>query len=84
MKYAGTAFLDDGPRHLPDMGRRLLTIVEDRAAATTPSAAALQRRERRAALRRSRTHRAAGRSFLHALAPFGLGKKDIVANVTSS
>ena len=41
----------------------------------------LQRREQRAALRRQARHPSCRQNFLHALAPYGLGKKDIVANL---
>lgn len=80
MKYAGTAFLTTGHGIYSDMGRRLFTIVEDTCGRhdTIGGCCSAESNELRYGVKDTPSCR---QNFLHALAPFGLGKKDIVANV---
>ncbi len=80
MKYAGTIFLTEGHGIYSDMGRRLFTIVEDTCGRhdTIGGCCSAQSNEIRYGVKDTPNCR---QNFLRALAPFGLGKKDIVANL---
>jgi len=80
MKYAGTIFLTTGHGIYSDMGRRLLTIVEDTCGRhdTIGGCCSVESNLVRYGVKGTPSCR---QNFLRALAPFGLGKKDIVANV---
>jgi urea carboxylase-associated protein 1 len=80
MKYAGTIFLTRGHGIYSDMGRRLLTIVEDTCGRhdTIGGCCSAESNELRYGVEDTLNCRS---NFLRALAPFGLGKKDIVANI---
>jgi urea carboxylase-associated protein 1 len=80
MKYAKTIFLTTGHGLYSDMGRRLFTIVEDTCGRhdTIGGCCSAESNEFRYGVKETPSCRA---NFLRALAPFGLGKKDIVANV---
>jgi urea carboxylase-associated protein 1 len=80
MKYAGTIFLTTGHGIYSDMGRRLLTIVEDTCGRhdTIGGCCSAESNELRYGVKDSPSCR---QNFLRALEPFGLGKKDIVANL---
>jgi len=80
MKYAGTIFLTTGHGIYSDMGRRLLTIVEDTCGRhdTIGGCCSAESNELRYGVTDTPSCR---QNFLRALAPFGLGKKDIVANL---
>ncbi len=80
MKYAGTIFLTEGHGIYSDMGRRLFTIVEDTCGRhdTIGGCCSAQSNELRYGVKDTPNCR---QNFLRALAPFGLGKKDIVANL---
>ena len=79
MKYAGTAFLTTGHGLYSDMGRRLFTIVEDTCGRhdTIGGCCSAESNELRYGVKDTPSCR---QNFLDALAAFGLGKKDIVAN----
>jgi urea carboxylase-associated protein 1 len=80
MKYAGTIFLTTGQGIYSDMGRRLFTIVEDSCGRHDTIGGCCSAASNRV---RYGVHDTPNcrENFLRALAPFGLGKKDIVANV---
>ena len=80
MKYAGTIFLTTGHGIYSDMGRRLLTIVADTCGRhdTIGGCCSAESNEFRYGVKETPSCRA---NFLRALAPFGLGKKDVVANI---
>ncbi len=80
MKYAGTIFLTKGHGIYSDLGRLLFTIVEDTCGRHDTiggccSAESNQLRYKDEGAPNCRDN------FLRALADFGLGKKDIVANL---
>ena len=80
MKYSGTIFLTTGHGIYSDMGRRLLTIVADTCGRhdTIGGCCSAESNELRYGVKDTPSCR---QNFLQALAPFGLGKKDIVANL---
>jgi urea carboxylase-associated protein 1 len=80
MKYAKTIFLTTGHGIYSDMGRRLFTIVADTCGRhdTIGGCCSAESNELRYGVKDTPSCRA---GFLRALAPFGLGKKDIVANL---
>jgi len=80
MKYAKTIFLTTGHGLSSDMGRRLFTIVADTCGRhdTIGGCCSAESNEFRYGVKDTPSCRA---NFLRALAPFGLGKKDVVANV---
>jgi uncharacterized protein len=80
MKYAKTIFLTRGHGIYSDMGRRLFTIVDDTCGRhdTIGGCCSAESNEVRYGVADTPGCRA---NFLKALAPFGLGKKDIVANL---
>src|SRR6266498_3522813 len=80
MKYAGTIFLTEGHGIYSDMGRRLFTIVEDTCGRhdTIGGCCSAESNELRYGAKDTPGCR---QNFLRALAPFGLGKKDITANL---
>ena len=80
MKYAGTIFLTTDHGIYSDMGRRLFTIVEDTCGRhdTIGGCCSAESNLFRYGVEGTPGCR---QNFLRALAPFGLGKKDIVANV---
>jgi len=80
MKYAKTIFLTTGHGVYSDMGRRLFTIVADTCGRhdTIGGCCSAESNEVRYQVADTPSCR---RNFLRALAPFGLGKKDIVANI---
>jgi uncharacterized protein len=80
MKYAKTIFLTTGHGIYSDMGRRLFTILEDTCGRhdTIGGCCSAESNERRYAVKDTPSCR---QNFLDALAAFGLGKRDIVANL---
>jgi urea carboxylase-associated protein 1 len=80
MKYAKTIFLTTGHGIYSDMGRRLFTIVDDTCGRhdTIGGCCSAESNEVRYGVAGTPSCRA---NFLKALAPFGLGKKDIVTNL---
>src|SRR6266850_7358158 len=80
MKYAKTIFVTRGHGIYSDLGRRLLTIVEDTCGRhdTIGGCCSAESNELRYGVKDTPSCRA---NFLRALAPFGLGKKDVVANL---
>src|SRR5713101_7610390 len=80
MKYAETIFLTRGHGIYSDMGRRLFTIVEDTCGRhdTIGGCCSAESNELRYGVKVTPSCR---QNFLRALAPFGLGKKDIVTNL---
>ena len=80
MKYAKTIFLTHGHGIYSDLGRRLFTIVEDTCGRhdTIGGCCSGESNELRYGVKDTPSCRA---NFLRALAPLGLGKKDIVANL---
>ena len=80
MKYARTIFLTKDHGIYSDMGRRFFTIVEDTCGRhdTIGGCCSAESNEFRYGIKDTPSCRA---NFLRALAPFGLGKKDIVANL---
>jgi len=80
MKYAKTIFLTTGHGLYSDLGRRLFTIVADTCGRhdTIGGCCSAESNEFRYGVKDTPSCRA---NFLRALAPFGLGKKDVVANV---
>jgi uncharacterized protein len=80
MKYAGTIFLTTGHGIYSDMGRRLFTIVEDTCGRhdTIGGCCSAESNQLRYGVKDTPSCR---QNFLRALATFGLGKKDIVANL---
>lgn len=80
MKYASTIFLTTGHGIYSDMGRRLLTIVADTCGRhdTIGGCCSAESNELRYGVKDTPSCR---QNFLRALEPFGLGKKDIVANL---
>ena len=80
MKYAKTIFLTRGHGIYSDRGRRLFTIVEDTCGRhdTIGGCCSAESNEVRYGVKDSPSCRA---NFRQALAAFGLGPKDIVANL---
>ena len=80
MKYARTIFLTRRHGVYSDMGRRLFTIVEDTCGRhdTIGGCCSAESNELRYGVKDTPSCRS---NFLRALAPFGLGKKDIVTNI---
>jgi urea carboxylase-associated protein 1 len=80
MKYAKTIFLTTGHGIYSDMGRRLFTIVEDTCGRhdTIGGCCSAESNELRYGVQNTPSCR---ENFLRGLEPFGLGKKDIVANI---
>jgi uncharacterized protein len=80
MKYAKTVFLTKGHGIYSDMGRRLFTIAEDTCGRhdTIGGCCSAESNELRYGVKDTPSCR---QNFLRALEPFGLGKKDIVANI---
>jgi urea carboxylase-associated protein 1 len=80
MKYAGTIFLTTGQGLYSDMGRRLFTIVGDTCGRhdTIGGCCSAESNKLRYGVEATPNCRD---NFLRALARFGLGKKDIVANL---
>ena len=80
MKYARTIFLTAGHGIYSDMGRRLFTIVEDTCGRhdTIGGCCSAESNQLRYGVADTPSCR---QNFVAALAPFGLGKKDIVANI---
>ncbi len=80
MKYAKTIFVTKGHGIYSDMGRRLFTIVEDTCGRhdTIGGCCSAESNEVRYGVTGTPSCR---QNFLRALEPFGLGKKDIVANL---
>jgi urea carboxylase-associated protein 1 len=80
MKYAGTIYLTAGHRLYSDMGRPLFTIVEDTCGFHDTLAGCCSAESNRLRYGVEGTPNCRD-TFLKGLAGFGLGKKDIVANV---
>lgn len=80
MKYAGTIFLTKGHGLWSDMGRKLLTIVEDTCGRHDTIGGCCSGASNQVRYGVSGTPNCRD-NFLRALSPFGLGKKDVVANV---
>src|SRR5262249_40177736 len=80
MKSATPIFLTRGPGISPAPGGRLLPIVEDPCGRhdTIGGCCSAESNELRYGVKDTPSCRA---NFLRALAPFGLGKKDVVANL---
>jgi urea carboxylase-associated protein 1 len=80
MKYAKTIFLTKGHGIYSDLGRRLLTIVDDTCGRhdTIGGCCSAESNQVRYGISDTPNCR---QNFLQALEPFGLGKKDIVANL---
>jgi len=80
MKYAGTIFITKGHSIYSDLGRALFTIVEDTCGRhdTIGGCCSSESNLLRYNVKDTPNCRD---SFLRALAEFGLGKKDIVANL---
>src|SRR5215475_15271015 len=80
MKYAKTIFLSRGHGIYSDMGRRLFTIEGDTCGRhdTIGGCCSAESNELRYGVKNTPNCR---QNFLRALEPFGLGKKDIVANI---
>ena len=80
MKYAGTIFLTTGHGVYSDMGRRLFTVVADTCGRHDTIGGCCSAESN---LKRYGTPGTANcrDTFLRALARFGLGKKDVVANL---
>ena len=80
MKYAKTIFVTKGHGIYSDLGRRLLTIVDDTCGRhdTIGGCCSAESNQFRYAVSDTPNCR---QNFLRALEPFGLGKKDIVANI---
>jgi urea carboxylase-associated protein 1 len=80
MKYAKTIFLTKGHGIYSDMGNRFFTIVDDTCGRhdTIGGCCSAESNEFRYGVKGTPSCRA---NFLKALAPYGLGKKDIVANL---
>jgi len=80
MKYAKTIFLTKGHGIYSDMGNKLFTIVDDTCGRhdTIGGCCSAESNEFRYGVKGTPGCRA---NFLKALAPYGLGKKDIVANL---
>lgn len=80
MKYAGTIFLTKGHGLWSDMGRKLFTIVEDTCGRHDTIGGCCSGASNQVRYGVSGTPNCRD-NFLRALSPFGLGKKDVVANV---
>jgi urea carboxylase-associated protein 1 len=80
MKYAGTIFLTKGHGIYSDLGRRLFTIAEDTCGRHDTIGGCCSRESNELRYQVADTPNCRD-NFLRALAPFGLGKKDIVANL---
>ena len=80
MKIAGSLFIGYGMRLYSDMGNPLFTVVEDSCGRHDTIGGCCSRESNR--VRYGVTEGPNCRdNFLQALKPFGLGKKDIVANI---
>lgn len=80
MKVSGSIFVGKGTRLLSDMGNVLMTVTADTCGRHDTIGGCCSRESNR--LRYGREDGPNCRdNFLHALAPHGLGKKDIVANL---
>lgn len=80
MKYAGTIFLTKGHALWSDMGRKLFTIVEDTCGRHDTIGGCCSAESNRVRYGVEGTPNCRD-NFFRALGRFGLGKKDIVANV---
>jgi urea carboxylase-associated protein 1 len=80
MKYAGTIFLTRGHALWSDMGRKLFTIVEDTCGRHDTIGGCCSSASNQVRYGISGTPNCRD-NFLRALVPFGLGRKDVVANV---
>ncbi|HET6522617.1 MAG TPA: urea amidolyase associated protein UAAP1 [Geminicoccaceae bacterium] len=80
MKLAGSIFIGEGTRLLSDMGRTLMTVVADTVGRHDTIGGCCSRESNRLRYGVDDTPNCRG-NFLAALKPFGLGKRDIVANV---
>jgi urea carboxylase-associated protein 1 len=80
MKYAGTIFLTTGHGLWSDMGRRLFTIVADTCGRHDTIGGCCSAESNRVRYRVEGTPNCRD-NFLRALGRFGLGKRDIVANL---
>ncbi len=80
MKLAGTIFLTTGHRLYSDLGRPLFTIVDDTCGRHDTIGGCCSRESNRLRYGVEDTPNCRD-NFLRALARFGLGKKDIVANL---
>src|SRR5215470_15109699 len=80
MKYAKTIIVTRGHGNYSDMGRRLLTIVEDTCGRhdTIGGCCSAESNLVRYGVKGTPSCR---QNFLRALAPFGLGRRDVVANL---
>ena len=80
MKYAGSIFITKGVSLYSGLGRKLFTVVEDTCGAhdTIGGCCSAESNELRYGAKDTPNCRD---NFVRALAPFGLGVKDIVANV---
>ena len=80
MKYAGSIYITKGVSLYSGLGRKLFTVVEDTCGAhdTIGGCCSAESNELRYGVRETPNCRD---NFVRALAPFGLGVKDIVANV---
>lgn len=80
MKVAGTIFLTAGHGLYSDLGRRLMTIVADTCGRHDTIGGCCSAESNRLRYGVEGTPNCRD-NFLRALAPFGLGKKDLVANL---
>jgi len=80
MKYAGTIFLTEGHGIYSDMGRILLTIIDDTCGRHDTIGGCCSAESNQLRYKEEGTPNCRD-NFLMALADFGLGKKDIVANL---
>ncbi len=80
MKYAGTIFLTKGHGIYSDMGRILFTIVDDTCGRHDTIGGCCSAESNQLRYKEEGTPNCRD-NFLRALADFGLGKKDIVANL---
>ena len=80
MKYAGTVFLTKGHGIYSDMGRLLFTIVDDTCGRHDTIGGCCSAESNQLRYKEDGTPNCRD-NFLRALADFGLGKKDIVANI---
>jgi uncharacterized protein len=80
MKIAGSVLIGSGSRLYSDMGNVLFTVIDDTCGKHDTIGGCCSRESNEV---RYGAHNTANcrDNFLHALEPFGLGKKDIVANV---
>jgi urea carboxylase-associated protein 1 len=80
MKVAGTIFIGEGTRLLSDMGETLMTVIADTCGRHDTVGGCCSKESNRLRYGVDDTPNCRD-NFLAALAPFGLGKKDIVANI---